>query len=81
MAQVTQSQFSRNVPQYIALAQHEPVAITARDPGRGAVVVSLEFYDRAVQALENQADIRDAARARGEAGRVSHDELIRGYGF
>lgn len=34
------------------------------------------FYDRAVRALEDQADIRAAAQARAEEGWVSHEELV-----
>lgn len=42
----------------LAAAQREPVEITSRGAGRRAVVVSPEFYDRALQALVDQADTR-----------------------
>lgn len=54
MTSVTLSQFRSQQSDYIAAAQREPVEITSRGAGRRAVVVSPEFYDRAVQALEDQ---------------------------
>ena len=60
----TLSQFRDRRSDYIAMAQRQPVEITSRGVGRRAVIVSPEFFDRAVQALEDQADIRAAAEAR-----------------
>lgn len=77
MPSVSQSQFRSHQSDYIAAAQREPVEITSRGARRRAVVVSPEFYDRAVRALEDQSDIRGAAEAREEAGRVSHEDLLR----
>ncbi len=77
---VTLSQFRNRQSEYIAVAQREPVEIISRGVGRRAVVVSPEFFDRALQALEDQADILGAAEARSEAGRVSHAELERKLG-
>lgn len=76
MTSVTLSQFRNQQSDYIAAAQREPVEITSRGAGRRAVVVSPEFFDRALQALEEQADVRGAAEARNEGGRVSHEELM-----
>ncbi|GAA1351743.1 type II toxin-antitoxin system Phd/YefM family antitoxin [Falsarthrobacter nasiphocae] len=81
MTSVTLSQFRSHQSECIAAAQREPVEITSRGAGRRAVVVSPEFYDRAVQALEDQADVLAAADARREAGRVSHEELQREIGL
>lgn len=81
MISVTLSQFRSKQSDYIAAAQREPVEITSRGAGRRAVVVSPEFYDRAMRALEDQADISAAAEARNEAGRVSHEELARALGL
>ncbi|QTX04194.1 type II toxin-antitoxin system Phd/YefM family antitoxin [Agromyces archimandritae] len=81
MISVTLSQFRSQQSDYIAAAQREPVEITSRGAGRRAVVVSPDFFDRALQALEDQADIRGASEARKEAGRVSHEELIRELGL
>ncbi|MGO3683025.1 type II toxin-antitoxin system prevent-host-death family antitoxin, partial [Brevibacterium aurantiacum] len=50
MSSVTLSQFRNQQSDYIAAAQREPVEITSRGAGRRAVVVSPEFYDRALQA-------------------------------
>ena len=77
MTSVTLSQFRKQQSDYIATAQREPVEITSRGAGRRAVVVSPEFFDRAVQALEDQLDIRTAAAARAETEPlISHDELM-----
>lgn len=82
MISVTLSQFRKQQSDYIAAAQREPVEITSRGAGRRAVVVSPEFFDRAVQALEEQLDIRAAAAARAETEpRVSHEELMAELGL
>lgn len=75
MTSVTLSQFRSQQSDYIAAAQREPVEITSRGAGRRAVVVSPDFYDRAIQALEDQADIRAAATARKEP-RIPFGDLI-----
>lgn len=81
MTSVTLSQFRSQQSECIAAAQREPVEITSRGVGRRAVVVSPEFFDRALKALEDQADIRGAAEARNEVGRVSHEELMSELGL
>ncbi len=81
MATVTLSQFREKQSDYIAAAQREPVQITSRGVGRRAVIVSPDFFDRAIQALEDQADIRAAAEAREDTGRVSHEELMAELGL
>jgi prevent-host-death family protein len=81
MTFVTLSQFRSQQSGYIAAAQREPVEITSRGAGRRAVVVSPEFYDRAVRAPEDQADIHAAVEVRSEVGRVSHEELMRELGL
>ncbi|MGF3055493.1 type II toxin-antitoxin system Phd/YefM family antitoxin [Microbacterium sp. YY-01] len=75
MTSVTLSQFRKQQSDYIAAAQREPVEITSRGVGRRAVVVSPEFYDRAIEALEDLADIRAAEVARGEPA-ISFDDLV-----
>ncbi len=82
MVSVTLSQFRNQQSDYIATAQREPVEITSRGAGRRAVVVSPEFYDRAVAALEDVADARAAAEARAEQEpRVSHGDRRRELGI
>lgn len=81
MTSVTLSQFRSQQSDYIAAAQREPVEITSRGAGRRAVVVSPAFFDRAIAALEDQVDVRSAAEARSEVGRVSHEELLRDLGL
>jgi prevent-host-death family protein len=77
MASITLSEFRARQSDYIAAAQREPVEITSRGVGRRAVVVSPDFYDRALEALEEQADIRAAAGARAEAEpRTPHSEVM-----
>ncbi len=81
MVSVTLSQFRNQQSNYIAAAQREPVEITSRGAGRRAVVVSPEFYDRALQALEEQSDTLDAQKARQEEKWIAHEELVREIGI
>ncbi|MDR6891545.1 type II toxin-antitoxin system Phd/YefM family antitoxin [Falsarthrobacter nasiphocae] len=80
MTSATLSEFRNRQSDYIAAAQREPVEITSRGAGRRAVLVSPEFFDRAMQALEDQADIRDAAEARKEP-RIPFDDLTEELGL
>ena len=82
MTSVTLSQFRNQQSDYIASAQREPVEITSRGAGRRAVLVSPEFYDRAVEALEDRADVRAAAEARRETeARIPFDDLMEELGI
>ena len=82
MNSVTLSQFRSKQSDYIAAAQREPVEITSRGAGRRAVVVSPDFFDRAIEALEDQADVRAAAEARSEGGpHLPFDELVKELGL
>lgn len=77
MSSVTLSQFRAQQAEYIARAQREPVEITSRGVGRRAVLVSPDFFDRALKALEDQADIQAAAEARSEtAPRIPHADVM-----
>ncbi|MPV50693.1 type II toxin-antitoxin system prevent-host-death family antitoxin [Pseudactinotalea sp. HY160] len=80
MNSVTLSQFRNRQSDYIAAAQRGPVEITSRGARRRAVVVSPEFFDRAIAALEDQADISAAAEARKES-RISHAEVMAEFGL
>ena len=80
MTSVTLSQFRNRQSDYIAAAQREPVEITSRGAGRRAVVVSPEFFDRAVQALEDQMDIAAAAKARQDL-RIPFEDLMEDLGL
>lgn len=75
MVTVTQSQFRAQQSECLALAQREPVEITSRGAKRRAVVVSPDFYERALQALEDRADIAAAQAARLENDRISLADL------
>ncbi len=59
----------------------EPVHITRR--GRPvAVVVDPDFFERAVEALEDAEDVAAARAARTESGpTVTHEELLRELGI
>jgi len=82
MTSITLSEFRARQSDYIAAAQREPVEITSRGVGRRAVVVSADFYDRAIEALEHQADVRAAEAARNEtAPRVSHTDVMTEFGL
>lgn len=82
MISVTLSEFRSKQSDYIAAAQREPVEITSRGANRRAVVVSPEFFDRAIEALEDQEDIRAAEESRNDPGAsISHEELIEELGL
>lgn len=82
MTSITLSEFRARQSDYIAAAQREPVEITSRGVGRRAIIVSPEFYDRALEALEDQADIRGADAARNEVEpRVSHADVMAEFGL
>ena len=82
MLSVALSQFRKKQSEYIAAVQREPVEITSRGANRRAVVVSPEFFDRAIQALEDQEGIRAAHAARNDSGAtVSHEELSEELGL
>lgn len=81
MATTSSSEFRANQSKVLDAAQREPVEILSRGSRRRAVVVSPEFFDRALQALEDQADVRGAAEARREQGGISHEELMAELGL
>ncbi|RLP79448.1 type II toxin-antitoxin system Phd/YefM family antitoxin [Mycetocola lacteus] len=81
MNSVSLSTFRANQSAVIDAAQNQPVEILSRGSRRRAVVVSPDFFDRAVAALENQADVEAAAQARRESGRVSHEDLMAELGL
>lgn len=82
MTSVTLSQFRSPQSAYLAAAQREPVEIASRGARRRAVVVSPDSYDRAIAALEDQADIHAAAEARRDSGaRIPFDELMEERGL
>lgn len=77
---VTLSEFRARQSDYIAAAQRKPVEITSRGANRRAVLVSPEFFDRAIAALEDQVDSQAAESARAEE-RISHEELMSELGL
>jgi PHD/YefM family antitoxin component YafN of YafNO toxin-antitoxin module len=81
MTSTTLSNFRANRSKVLDDAQRAPVEILSRGSRRRAVVVSPEFFDRAVEALEDVEDIRAAAAARGEQGSVSHEDLMAELGL
>lgn len=80
MTGVTLSEFRQNQSSLIARAQREPIELMSRGAQRRAVIVSPEFFDRAVAALEELEDVRAAARARSEET-VTHDDLMAELGL
>ena len=75
MATVTLSEFRSRQSELIASVQREPLELLSRGAKRRAVVVSPEFYDRAVEALEDKLDIAEAAEARREPS-LSYEKLM-----
>lgn len=76
MTSVSMSQFRSHQSELVASVHAEPVTLTSRGAGRRAVVVSPEFFDRALEALEDKVDADAAAAARQEGGSISHRELM-----
>ena len=81
MTTTTLSNFRAHQSEVLDAAQRGPVEVLSRGRRRRAVVVSPEFYDRALQALEDQADVLGAAEARREQGGIAHEELMAELGL
>ncbi|MEJ5929203.1 type II toxin-antitoxin system Phd/YefM family antitoxin [Corynebacterium sp. H128] len=81
MKEVTSSQFRQEQSRLFEEAQREPIAIMSRGSRMRAVVVSPDFFQRAMEALEDQADIQDAEAARNKPGEISHEELKKELGL
>lgn len=81
MTATTLSDFRAHQSKVLDDAQRGPVEILSRGSRRRAVVVSPEFFDRALQALEDQEDVREATLARREQGGISHEELMAELGL
>lgn len=54
MARMTTAQFRRTLSSTIDIAQREPVEILSRGVRLRAVLVSADFYQRAIEALEEE---------------------------
>jgi antitoxin StbD len=81
MVTTTLSNFRAHQSELLDAAQRAPVEILSRGSRRRAVVVSPEFFDRALQALEDQADVEAAAAARREDDSISHEDLMAELGL
>ncbi|AVM65215.1 MULTISPECIES: type II toxin-antitoxin system prevent-host-death family antitoxin [Dietzia] len=81
MVTTTLSNFRANQSELLDAAQRAPVEILSRGSRRRAVVVSPEFFDRALQALEDQVDMKAAAAARREDDSISHEDLMSELGL
>lgn len=76
----TAADFRNHIGAHLDAAQREPVTITNRGRGR-AVVVSTDFFARAVKALEDADDVRGAELSRAEDGEISHADLMAELGI
>lgn len=75
------AEFRGRIGEAMDAVQREPVTVTNRGRAR-AVLVSVDFYQRAVAALEDDADIAAAAEARADDGpRVTQEELLADLGL
>lgn len=74
-SRICSAELRSELDRYLAIAQHEPVAITNTEDKPQAVLVSPGFFHAAMEALEDQADIVAAAKARSEKERISHEAL------
>ncbi|MFV8381147.1 type II toxin-antitoxin system prevent-host-death family antitoxin [Corynebacterium hindlerae] len=73
-SRICSAELQSELDRYLAIAQHEPVIITNNNDKPQAVLVSPEFFHAAMEALEDQADIEAAAKARNEQ-RIPHEAL------
>jgi len=75
------AEFRGRIGEAMDAVQREPVTVTNRGRAR-AVLVSVDFYERALEALEDDADIAAAAEARADDGpRVTQEELLADLGL
>lgn len=74
-SRINSAELQSELDRYLAIAQHEPVTITNTEDKPQAVLVSPGFFHAALEALEDQADIAAAAKARSETERISHEDL------
>ena len=81
MVTTTLSYFRAHQSELLDAAQRAPVEILSRGSRRRAAVVSPEFFDRALQALEDQVDMKAAAAARREDDSISHEDLMAELGL
>ena len=81
MVATTLSYFRAHQSELLDAAQRAPAEILSRGSRRRAAVVSPEFFDRALQALEDQADVKAAAAARREDDSISHEDLMAELGL
>jgi len=75
MSVATLSDFRKHQSQFLDQVHREPLYLLSRGRRTKAVVVSPDFYSRAIEALEDREDIAAAAAARSEDGVVSFDDL------
>lgn len=78
---VTSSQFRQEQSRFLDEAQRTPISIMSRGKRTRAVVVSPEFFAKAVEALEDKIDVHAAELARNEVGEITHDDLKRELGL
>lgn len=79
--EVTTSEFRKEQSRYLDAAQREPVSLLSRGSRRRAVVVSPDFFDRVIEALEDKEDIRAAEAARLDDEVMTHGELKAEFGL
>ena len=78
---MTAADFRSHIGDALDAVQREPVTITSRARAR-AVVVTPEFYERAIEALEDQDDVEFSRASRDEVGpTISLDALRAELGF
>lgn len=72
---ISSSSFRSEMSRYLEIAQREPVAILSRGTRPRAILVSPEFFEAAMEAMEDRADLLAAAKAREIGGSISHANL------
>ncbi|MGD7003760.1 hypothetical protein [Corynebacterium halotolerans] len=71
---ITPTELRSEQSRYLDATRRESVTILSRGIGRRAILISPDFYDRAVQALKRIEDTRAAATAHQEADGVSSED-------
>lgn len=81
MVITTAADFRNHLGEHLDRVQREPLTITNRGRAR-AVVVSPDFFERAIRALEDADDVAAAAAAReSDEPSISHADLLAELGL
>ncbi|APT93295.1 hypothetical protein CPHO_10780 [Corynebacterium phocae] len=75
MESITEVELKAKMAHYLDRVATQPVAILDTKGEPRAVLVTLEFFARALESLEDIADVEAARKSRLEPGEVTHEEV------